>query len=50
MHGAGGGAPTGPGNGAWLHGERSQATEQNRRALMEMIKLAKDAANALATP
>jgi hypothetical protein len=41
MHGAGGGAPTGPDNGAWVHGERSQAVEQNRRTLMALVKLAK---------
>jgi hypothetical protein len=43
MHGAGGGAPTGPGNGAWVHGDRSQAVEQNRRTLMALVKLARDA-------
>lgn len=47
MHGAGGGAPTGPANGAWAHGDRSQAVEQNRRALMTMVKLARDSIKAL---
>jgi hypothetical protein len=42
MHGAGGGAPTGPSNGAWVHGDRSQAVEQNRRNLMALVKLARD--------
>jgi hypothetical protein len=49
MHGAGGGAPTGPGNGAWLHGDRSRAVEQNRRTLMALVKLARDAAASLPT-
>ncbi|MGO4909813.1 hypothetical protein ACEN2J_15930 [Pseudorhodobacter sp. W20_MBD10_FR17] len=44
MHGAGGGAPTGPANGAWVHGDRSQAVEQNRRTLMALVKLARDGA------
>lgn len=42
MHGAGGGAPTGPAKGAWLHGDRSQAVEQDRRYLMALVKLASD--------
>lgn len=42
MHGAGGGAPTGASNGAWRHGDRSQAVEQNKRTLMELVKLARD--------
>lgn len=41
MHGAGGGAPTGPGNGSWVHGERSQAVERNRRYIMSLLKLAR---------
>lgn len=42
MHGAGGGAPTGPGNGAWVHGDRSQAAEQNKCTLTELLKFAHD--------
>ena len=49
MHGAGGGAPTGPGNGAWLHGGRSQAVEQNRRMLMALVKLARDGLEVMET-
>ncbi len=47
MHGAGGGAPTGLANGAWVHGNRSQAMEQNRRDLMALVKLARDCIKAL---
>ena len=47
MHGAGGGAPTGPANGAWRHGGRSQTMEQNRRRLMALVKLARDSAKSL---
>ena len=42
MHGAGGGAPTGPANGAWVNGERSKAAEKDRRSLMALAKLARD--------
>ncbi|WP_050520334.1 hypothetical protein [Pseudorhodobacter antarcticus] len=45
--GAGGGAPTDPGNGAWVHGDRSQAVETGRRNLMALVKLARDCANEL---
>jgi len=47
MHGAGGGAPAGPGNGSWLHGGRSQAMEQDRRNLMALVKLSRDSAKSL---
>jgi hypothetical protein len=49
MHGAGGGAPTGPTNGAWAHGDRSRAVGANRRNLMALVKLARDCANTLAS-
>lgn len=42
MHGAGGGEPFGPGNGAWVHGDRSQAAEQDRRTLMALVAHAQD--------
>jgi hypothetical protein len=42
MHGAGGGAPTGPSNGAWQHGGRSAKAEQSQRYLMALVKLARD--------
>jgi hypothetical protein len=44
MHG---GAPTGPANGAWLHGDRSQAVDQNRRTLMASVKLAEEVIEAI---
>jgi hypothetical protein len=47
MHGAGGGAPTGPANGAWLHGDRSQTVAQNRRTLMALVKLAKEGVDSI---
>ena len=40
MHGAGGGAPTGPANRAWLHGDRSHATKQKMSYLTALLKLA----------
>ncbi|HSF93103.1 MAG TPA: hypothetical protein VLA51_12995 [Paracoccaceae bacterium] len=49
MHGADGGAPTGPKNGAWLHGDRSQAVEQNRRTLMALVKLVRDGLEVMET-
>ena len=42
MHGAGGGAPTGPSNGAWVHGDRSAKALRNRGNLIELLKMAKD--------
>ena len=47
MHGAGGGAPTGPANGAWVHGDRSQAVERNRSALLALLILARNTVNSL---
>ena len=47
MHGAGGGAPTGPANGAWVHGDRSHAVEADRRNLIALVKLARDCVSGL---
>ena len=47
MHGAGGGAPSGPCNGAWMHGDRSRVSEQDRRKIMALVKLARDCVSAL---
>lgn len=47
MNGAGGGAPTGPADGAWTHGNKSQAVEINRRNLMALVKMARDSAKRL---
>jgi len=49
MHGAGGGAPTGPGNGAWVHGGRSAKAEQSQRYLMALVKLARDGLEVMET-
>jgi hypothetical protein len=49
MHGANGGAPTGYANGAWLHGDRSQAVDQNRRDLVALVKLAQVGVKTLPT-
>lgn len=40
MHGAHGGAPAGPGNGNWRHGERSRESQAMKRELAELIRLA----------
>ena len=45
MHCAGGGAHFGAANGAWVHGGRSKTEEQDKRNLMALLKLAKDAVN-----
>ena len=37
MNGAGGGAPEGPGNGAWTGGERSKDAVETRRALAALL-------------
>jgi hypothetical protein len=41
MHGAGGGAPSGPGNGAWKHGGRSKEMIQLQRMAAGIARLAK---------
>tara|TARA_R100000935_G_scaffold58751_1_gene97525 strand:+ start:1232 stop:1480 length:249 start_codon:yes stop_codon:yes gene_type:complete len=47
MHGARGGAPTGPANGAWRHGARAGDAVQIRRDVMLLLKLANDGLNAV---
>lgn len=47
MHGARGGAPVGPANGAWQHGDRSQRADRNRREVLALIKQAKELASAV---
>ncbi|MEI2687462.1 MAG: hypothetical protein V9G14_15425 [Cypionkella sp.] len=42
MHGAGGGAPTGPANGAWKHGGRSNAVIELQRMTVGIARLAKE--------
>ena len=41
MHGAGGGAPFGPSNGAWVHGARSIEIVQMRRWAVDLVKEAR---------
>lgn len=47
MHGAGGGAPSGPANGRWRDGERSRAAEAFRREIAELVATARKTASAL---
>lgn len=47
MHGAKGGAPSGPANGRWRHGNRTRSTEAMRRDLVELMALARQTAKAL---
>lgn len=47
MHGARGGAPSGPANGQWCHGNRTRENEAMRRALTELVKQARQTAMAL---
>lgn len=41
MHGAGGGAPSGPENGAWKHGGRSKEVIELQRMAQGIARLAK---------
>ena len=41
MHGAGGGAPRGKGNGMWRHGCRSLDLTEARREIAELNRLAR---------
>lgn len=47
MHGARGGAPSGPANGRWRHGNRTRASEAMRRALSDLVTQARRTAKAL---
>jgi hypothetical protein len=47
MHGARGGAPFGPANGRWRHGNRTREAEALRRELSELVSEARGAAKAL---
>lgn len=49
MHGARGGAPVGPANGRWRHGNRTSEAETMRRELAELVREAREAARALGT-
>lgn len=47
MHGARGGAPFGPANGRWRHGDRTKASEDMRRAMAQLVREARETAQAL---
>ena len=47
MHGAKGGAPSGPANGMWRHGERSVERKLNRQNIKAIYKLAVGGVKAL---
>ena len=47
MHGARGGAPSGPANGRWRHGNRTRDAEAMRRALSELMAEARMTAHAV---
>lgn len=47
MHGARGGAPSGPANGMWRHGERASEAQRARKELMTLIRSAMSSLNAL---
>ena len=47
MHGAGGGAPFGPANGRWVHGNRTRSADADRRALSDLLADARNTAKAL---
>lgn len=44
MHGAGGGAPSGPANGRWRHGERTKSAGAFRREIGDLVAEARKAA------
>ena len=47
MHGARGGAPSGPANGRWRHGNRTRASDALRLVMAELVKEARETAKAL---
>ncbi|CAN1510275.1 hypothetical protein MCELHM10_00772 [Paracoccaceae bacterium] len=49
MHGARGGAPSGPANGRWRHGNRTRDAEAMRRELSELMAETRMTAKALGT-
>jgi len=50
MHGARGGAPSGPANGRWRHGNRTRASDDMRHALAQLMREARETAKALGNP
>jgi hypothetical protein len=47
MHGARGGAPCGPANGWWRHGNRTREADALRRELSELVREARETTRAL---
>lgn len=47
MHGARGGAPSGPANGMWRHGERSVEAQRTKQDIQALIQIAQGYAKAL---
>ena len=47
MHGARGGAPSGPANGMWRHGNRTQQADQFKSALSQLLADSRQIAKAL---
>lgn len=47
MHGARGGAPSGPANGMWRHGERSSEAQRTRQEIQALVKITRGFAKAL---
>jgi hypothetical protein len=47
MHGARGGAPSGPANGMWRHGERSVAAQRTRQEIQALVQIARGYAKTL---
>lgn len=47
MHGARGGAPSGPSNGMWRHGERSGDAQRARQEIRALVKIAQGGAKSL---
>lgn len=50
MHGARGGAPFGPANGQWRHGNRTRASDAMRRAISELVAHSRAGMTALGGP
>jgi hypothetical protein len=47
MHGAKGGAPSGPANGQWRHGNRTRASDALRSTVAELVGQARHTAKEL---
>jgi hypothetical protein len=47
MHGARGGAPSGPANGMWQHGERSVEAQRTRQEIRALVQIARGYATTL---